>query len=56
MTDGLDRVYKGSEMLQEQSNLWAKSYINDGYLMLPELITLERMRSIESRNVKNLSW
>ena len=48
-------TYKGFKMVQEQSNLWAKSYINDGYLMLPDMITSEECDRVEGGDAENLS-
>ena len=42
-------------MEQGQSNLWAKSYVNDGYLMLPALITPEECNELESRDAEDFS-
>ena len=39
-------------MVQEQSNLWAKSYINDGYLLLPDLITSEECDDLKAEMLK----
>ena len=39
-------------MEQGQSNLWAKSYINDGYLMLPDLITSEECDTLKAEMLK----
>ena len=39
-------------MVQEQSNLWAKSYINDGYLMLPDVITSEECDALKAEMLK----
>ena len=39
-------------MVQEQSNLWAKSYINDGYLLLPDIITLEECNDLKAEMLK----
>ena len=36
----------------EQSHLWAKSYINDGYLMLPELITPGECNALKTEMLK----
>ena len=39
-------------MKKEQSHLWAKSYINDGYLMLPGLITQEECDALKAEMLK----
>ena len=39
-------------MVQEHANLWEKSYINDGYLMLPELITSEECEALKAEMLK----
>ena len=39
-------------MGQWQSSLWAKSYINDGYLMLPDLVTPEECNDLKTEMLK----
>ena len=39
-------------MVQEQSNLWAKSYINDGYLLLPDIITPEECNDLKAEMLR----